>query len=244
MSLSGLARESNEKKVQALTLCFSRETLSIVQNLRLSSDEMKDVTTIIAAIKKYIDGHVNESVECRNFRRRTQQLGECFDNFLLALRDLVKTCNFCSNECMRKNIRDQVIEGILDGDTVENLLQVKDLSLDKTIQICQAQKAAKKQRANTSSVHQELVAAVRTPQTHHRKSPFHTTPNYPPICQGWVAKYTQGVEQDAQHSNSHVTVVANWATLRKCAVADTLHQNPTSLYQQHPLTSFQLVKIH
>ena len=49
MSLSGLAEESNEKKVQALTLCFSHKTLSIVQNLGLSSDEMKDVTTIIDA---------------------------------------------------------------------------------------------------------------------------------------------------------------------------------------------------
>ena len=28
---------------------------------------------------------------------------ECFDDFLLALRDLVKTCNF-SNECTQKNI--------------------------------------------------------------------------------------------------------------------------------------------
>ena len=72
MSLSGLAEESNEKKVRALTLCFSHKTLSIVQNLGLSSDEMKDVTTIIdarvAAIRKYIDGHVNKSVERRNFK--------------------------------------------------------------------------------------------------------------------------------------------------------------------------------
>ena len=79
---------------------------------------------------------------------------------------------------MQKNIRDQVIEGILDGNTVEDLLQVKDLSLDKTIQICQAQEAAKKQRANMSSVHQKSVAA-RTPQTHRRKPPFHTVPAYP-----------------------------------------------------------------
>ena len=93
---------------------------------------------------------------------------------------------------MQKNILDQVIEGILDGDTVENLLQVKDLSLDKTIQICQAQEAAKKQHANMSSVHQELAAAVRTPQTHHRKSPFHTAPNYPPICQGCGGKIHSG----------------------------------------------------
>ena len=97
MSLSGLAKESNEKKVQAVTLCFSHETLSIVQNLRFSSDEMKDVTTIIAAIKKSIDDHI---IECRNFQRRTQQPGEFFDDFLLALHDLVKTSNFCSNDCM------------------------------------------------------------------------------------------------------------------------------------------------
>ena len=103
MNLSGLTDESNEKKVQALTLCVSRKTLSIVQNLGLSSDETKDAAIIIAAIKKYIDGHVNESVECRNFRRYTQQPEECFDDYLLPLRDLVKTCNFCSNECMQKN---------------------------------------------------------------------------------------------------------------------------------------------
>jgi len=139
MSLLGLSEESAEKKVQPLNLCFSRETLSIVQNLGLSDTDKQDVTAIITTIKKYIDGHINESVECRNFCRHTQQPRESFDDFLLALRELVKTCNFCSNDCIQKNIRDQLIEGILDGDTVKALLQVKDLTLDKAIQICQAQ---------------------------------------------------------------------------------------------------------
>ena len=105
---------------------FSRETLSIVQNLGLSDTEKADIAAIISAIKKYIDGHINESVERRNFRRRSQQPGETFDDFVLVLRELVKTCNFCSNNCTRKNIRDQIIEGILDGGTVEDLLQEKD----------------------------------------------------------------------------------------------------------------------
>ena len=99
MSLSGLSEESAEKKVQALTLCFSRETLLIVQNLGLSDEERKNVAAIISAIKKYIDGpHINESVERRNCRRCTQQQGETFDDYLLVvLRELVKTCNFCSS---------------------------------------------------------------------------------------------------------------------------------------------------
>ena len=54
---------------------------------------------------------------------------------------------------MQKNMRDQIIEGILEGDTVKDLLQVKDLSLDKTIQICKAQEATKKQCANMSGVY-------------------------------------------------------------------------------------------
>ena len=110
MSLSGLSKESNEKKVQVLILCFTSETLSIVHILGLSDAEKKDAGAIIATIKKYIDGHINELVERRHFRRCTQQHGECFDNFLLALHDLrysssltlhshVKTCvrspDFC-----------------------------------------------------------------------------------------------------------------------------------------------------
>ena len=67
MSLSGL---SNEKKVQALTLCFTHKTFSIVHNLGLYNAEKKGVGTIIATIKKYINGHINESVECQHFRRR------------------------------------------------------------------------------------------------------------------------------------------------------------------------------
>ena len=47
---------------------------------------------------------------------------------------------FCSDGCCQKSIRDQVIEGLLDGDTVENLLQEKDLTLKTTIAKCIALK--------------------------------------------------------------------------------------------------------
>ena len=86
MSLSGLSRESSAKQVQALTLCFSRETLTIVNNLGLTTEELKSVAFIIGAIKNYVAGHINESVERRNFRRRSQQIGESFDDYLVSLR--------------------------------------------------------------------------------------------------------------------------------------------------------------
>ena len=69
--------------------------------------------------------------------------GESFDDFLIALRELVKIYKFCSDACMQKSIhdqiiegRDQIIEGLIDGDTVEDLLQEADLTLITTIANC------------------------------------------------------------------------------------------------------------
>ena len=70
-TLSGLSGESAETKVQVLTLCLSRETLAIVNNLGLTTEQKQDADAIITAIKRHIDGQVNESVERRNLRRRS-----------------------------------------------------------------------------------------------------------------------------------------------------------------------------
>ena len=72
-------------------------------------------------MQEYIDGHVNEMVEHRHFRQRRQQPGESFDNFLIALRKLIKTCKFCSDMCAQKNLCDQIIEGLRDAEIIEDL---------------------------------------------------------------------------------------------------------------------------
>ena len=159
-SLSGLDSQPDAKQVQALTLCFSRETVTIVDNLGLTADQRGKAKDVIAAVERYVQGQINETVERRNFRRRVQQEGEMFDDFLVSLRELAKTCNFCSDTCMQKSIRDQIIEGLLDGETVEDLLKERDLSLDSSISKCRAHEAAKRQRAEILGDPQDT--AVRT----------------------------------------------------------------------------------
>ena len=95
-TLSGLAEESAATKVQVLTSCLSRETLAIVNNLGLTTKQKQDPSTIITAFKIYIikyhiDGHINESVEWRNLRCRTQQPGESFDDFLVSLQGRIQS---------------------------------------------------------------------------------------------------------------------------------------------------------
>ena len=130
-----------------LSSCVSLVKLNIVENLGLTNAQLKDQAQIITALKAHVDGQINKTVERRNLRQRKQQPGESFDDFLVSLRELAKTCNFCNSECLQKAIRDQIIEGLSDGETVQDLLQTKDLKLDQTITKCRGLEAAKKSRA-------------------------------------------------------------------------------------------------
>ena len=70
VSLSGLSAKPPAKQVQALMLCFSLETLTIVENLGFTTQQLKHGEAIISAIKRFIDGHINESVEQCNFHSK------------------------------------------------------------------------------------------------------------------------------------------------------------------------------
>ena len=80
-----------------------------------------------------LEGHINEYVERWNFRHRVEQPRKTFDDLLVSLLELAKTCKFYSAQlnCTQKNIIHQINKGLLDGDTMEHL------TLDKAITTCQ-----------------------------------------------------------------------------------------------------------
>ena len=79
---------------------FSLKTTSVADNLGLPEEHKKK---IIQALKVHVEGAVNETDEKRNFQKRCQHTQESFDNFLVALRDLIKTCNYCAaDNCINR----------------------------------------------------------------------------------------------------------------------------------------------
>ena len=56
----------------------------MVDNLDLTPDQRANAQEVVKVISTYVAGQVNESVERRNFRRRCQQQGETFDDFLVS----------------------------------------------------------------------------------------------------------------------------------------------------------------
>ena len=108
---------------------------------KILDSQQSNVKMLHKSSQQYVEGKINESVERRHFRQRRQQPGESFDDFLLRLRKLAKTCNFCTEECAQKSIRDQTVEGLLDSDAIEHLLKERELTLDAAILKCCAQEA-------------------------------------------------------------------------------------------------------
>ena len=107
------------------------------------------------------------------------------------MRELSKACNFCSAECSQKSIHDQIIEGLLDGDTIEELLKHQNLTLDATITTCRGQEAAKKQ---SKDITDHSVLAIRQPDKQRMKhAPLpHASQVVPKPCQGCELQAHQG----------------------------------------------------
>ena len=208
MTLSGLADSANDIKVHALQFCMSRETLTIVENLGLTDAQRADQTQIIAGLKRYVQGRINETVERRNFRQRKQAPGETFDDYLVALRELAKTCNFCNNNCLQSNLRDQLVDGILDPDTVRDLLKEQNLTLEKAIDTGRAIEAAKKELHSRPGTAASSLALRESVQVSSLESPSSESVNA-------VSRYKQTRGKRAQAS-THVEL----GSCRGCGQAD------------------------
>ena len=131
-----------------LMSCLADDTLKVVDNFDLASDEKHDVTKIINALERYAKGHINETVEHHNLLSRVQQPGERFDDFYLDLRELSRTCSFCDN-CTKTILRDCIVRGVSSARAHRKLLADHELTLSKAVRECQA--------LETADLHQQAL---------------------------------------------------------------------------------------
>ena len=87
------------------------------------------------AFDKFAIGETNETYERYIFHMRKQGESETVESFITALRTLVKTCNFCDND-VSLVLRDQVVLGIHNPQTQAELLKIRQLDLQRCLDIC------------------------------------------------------------------------------------------------------------
>ncbi|XP_068204656.1 uncharacterized protein [Palaemon carinicauda] len=120
---------------------------------------LKDV---LAKFDVYFSPRKNELVARYKFRRCVQETNETLETYVTRLKILVKDCNYGNQR--DKQLRDQVVFGCTEDKLRQKLFEVEDLTLEKTLDLCVAFQASKRQMdviKSTPRQTNDSVAKVR-----------------------------------------------------------------------------------
>ena len=163
--VAGLQTETPEYMRALFLHTLGAEGLTIFNGLQLEEGAVVD--DIITALDTHFIGTTNETYERFVFNKRDQKEGESFDEYINALRQLIKTCNF--NASMSDSLlRDRIVLGIRSTTTRQELIQDSKLSLQTCIQKCRSLEATEEQMKAMGD--SEKVHAVKNKKKRESKS--------------------------------------------------------------------------
>ncbi len=154
-----IASKPDVMQCSLFRIALGADGKKLLRNQPVPMDPAKDdgtalpttkMTTLMIMMVKAVVGEVNNTYERYVFRCRVQQKGESVDDFILALRELQKTCDVCEHMTERF-LKDQVIYGVSDDAIKEKLLQERDLTLAKCLDMCRAAESASAQARDMNS---------------------------------------------------------------------------------------------
>ena len=141
--LSGLVRENDLTKYHALVSAFSQHTLDIVEGLEIGSEHEKDVDFIVKTLDEFVANNINKVRLRFNFNKEHQLQDESMKQYVNRLRKMIKECKY-SDATVDLEIRDQAVIGCHDENIRQRLLEQKDLTLSKVIDIAESISSSKK----------------------------------------------------------------------------------------------------
>ena len=140
--ISDIKSKPHDYQVALLLHAIGDDALKVYNGF--SFQGQKTTKAILDKFKEYAVGQENETHERFLFNKRVQNSDESFEAFLSALRELLKTCNFCE-DCQPSILRDRIVIGIRDKTTQELLLRERQLTITQCINICKAAENASEQ---------------------------------------------------------------------------------------------------
>ena len=121
------------------------DAMKIISTFTYQDDEDRNDWKVIARkLETFCAGQTNETYERYKFNNRIQGKNESFNDFLMGVKSLAASCNFCT--CMHDSlIRDRITTGLANPATTKRLLQIQNLTLKQCIDICRGEEAAERQ---------------------------------------------------------------------------------------------------
>ncbi|KAJ8023536.1 hypothetical protein HOLleu_36002 [Holothuria leucospilota] len=130
--VTGLNEKEEKIRVAAFITCIGSEALEIHNALPYENEaDRQKLSKILDLWEKYCVGKTNVIFERYKFHNCDQAISETFDEYIVKLRNLAKTCDF--GPLKEEMIRDRIVCGITSRAVRKKLLQTADLDLEKCI---------------------------------------------------------------------------------------------------------------
>ena len=143
---TGLREKPEPQRAATLLSIIGHEALVVYNAFAWQTSEERNVETILEKFRLYCQPKLNTSYERFVFLSRKQKINEPVDDFVVALRNLVKNCQYGS--LADEMIRDAIVLGIRNKRTQERLLRENALTLDSAINIVRATERAQIHASN------------------------------------------------------------------------------------------------
>lgn len=131
-----ITTKSEEVRIATFLNTIGNEALDVFNSFDLTSNERKNYKAIINAFEVFCKVRVNETYERFKFFKRKQREKEPFNDFLMDIRKLSKSCGFVNLESSL--LKDQIVGGIFCDKTRNDLLRTADLDYQKAVEICRS----------------------------------------------------------------------------------------------------------
>lgn len=162
---AGFEKLAETRKAAILLNCIGSQAQDLYFNV-LKTEEKPKLDDVINIFDGYFKPKQNEVMNSFSFNKRIQEEGEAFDSFYTSLRKLGDTCNF--GEQQDRMLRDRIVIGITDHRIQQRLLEAKDLTLEKAVDMCRSAELSKE---HIKILHKSEVQVVRSGNTDQRGKP-------------------------------------------------------------------------
>lgn len=171
MAAGNLNAQNNVIKINTFLNAVGEEAVEIFDSFDLTDVQRADYDAVVKSFADFCAPKKNTVYERFVFSQRQQKSGEPFDNFLIEIRRLVRTCDYGNMES--EMLRDRIVQGVNEQRLQRELLATTNLTYDLAVTKCRSHEATNEQTSSMSksvAVSQVEEKEYAKKNTQYRKS--------------------------------------------------------------------------
>ncbi|XP_074041731.1 uncharacterized protein isoform X2 [Leptinotarsa decemlineata] len=143
---------TDELKIPTLITVVGDTTYELMVDLcSPDAPEDKSCDTLVEIVKNHLEPDPSVIAERHKFRLKRQNGEETVAEYMAALKNLAKTCDF--KDSLEENLRDQFVSGLYNDTIKQRLFSEKFLNYARAYEIARNMEAAEKQVSSVTKHH-------------------------------------------------------------------------------------------